>query len=470
MSLLKIAWRSIQQRGLASILTASSMALGVMLVVSVLLTMGVVTESFRSNSSLGYNMIIGAKGGRLQLVLNTVYYLSTPIETVPYHYYQEFLPAEQRSDNQQGKFADFTLFAIPVCLGDFYHEFRVVGTTPQMFDDFEYDVAKNRKYEFSHGRNFVTHSPEHGYFESVLGAAVARKYDIKVGDKIYPTHGAADGAAHDEFFVVGILKPTGTPNDRAVFINVEGFYLLEGHAKDASLAEEELGPPPPQTDPSVSLLSEERRNLRPLPESQREITAILVRTVSPLVTPGLRNTVEEGPYAQAVLPILEIHSLFRTIVGPIKFVMLLFTMMICVVSGLSILVSIYNSMSERKQEIAVMRALGAGRATVMSVVLLESILLSLGGGLIGWVAGHLLIGGVASPYVEERTGVTIGVLDWSPVVKLGNWLGESPISDWGVSGELLLIPGLILLAIVVGFLPAISAYRTDVAKALAANP
>ena len=96
MSLWLIAWRSIRQRGLASLLTAASMALGVMLVVAVLSIMGVIQQSFRTNATLGYNMIIGARGGKLQLTLNTVYYLSTPIENVPYDYYLEFLPRAKR--------------------------------------------------------------------------------------------------------------------------------------------------------------------------------------------------------------------------------------------------------------------------------------------------------------------------------------------------------------------------------------
>src|SRR5262245_37802482 len=97
MSLWKIAWRSIQQRGLASALTGLTMALGVMLVVSVLTVHGVVHESFRTNSALGYNMIVGAtKGSKLDLTLNTVYYLSAPLETVPYDYYLEFKPRAER--------------------------------------------------------------------------------------------------------------------------------------------------------------------------------------------------------------------------------------------------------------------------------------------------------------------------------------------------------------------------------------
>src|SRR6266404_928096 len=96
MSLFRIALRSILQRGIASLLTMFSMALGVMLVVAVLSIHGVVSQSFRNNASLGYNMIVGAKGGREQLTLNTVFYLSQPVENIPYTYYLEFLKQKER--------------------------------------------------------------------------------------------------------------------------------------------------------------------------------------------------------------------------------------------------------------------------------------------------------------------------------------------------------------------------------------
>jgi putative ABC transport system permease protein len=501
MSLWRIAWRSIQQRGLASALTSLSMALGVMLVVAVLLIMGVVSESFRSNSSLGYNMIIGAKGGRLQLVLNTVYYLSAPVENVPYTFYLEFLDASQRPDGRDGKYSLYTDFAIPLCLGDYYQGYRVVGTTTRMFDDYVYDVEQGKKYEFAAGRNFVHHSPEYGFKEAVIGARVARETGLKLGDAFAPTHGP-EGEAHDEFHVVGILQPTGTPNDRALFVNMEGFYLLSGHAKpveeddEAGEAEQSgeqqadttdstpTSPEPAElaTAPAADTgaMAQDRTadqqeahpahaHQEPLPIEQREVTAILLRTIDPVVTSGLRNTINEGPVAQAVLPIAEIYQLFANFVTPIKTVLLILTTMICVVSGVSILVSIYNSMSDRRHEIAVMRALGAGRHTVMMVVLLESVILSLGGGLAGWTAGHILIGGAASPLIEDRTGVSVSIFDFSPPLQFDSALLGRTIST-GVSTEVLLIPALILLAIVVGFLPAMAAYRTDVARALTANP
>ena len=138
------------------------MALGVMLVVAVLLIHGIIAESFRNNASLGYNLILGAKGGRLQLVLNTVFYLSEPVENIPYDFYQEFLPADQRDDGQQGKWADYVDRIIPVCLGDYYKQYRLVGTTPQMFDDYVYDEDTGHKYEFAEGRNFQHWNDEHG--------------------------------------------------------------------------------------------------------------------------------------------------------------------------------------------------------------------------------------------------------------------------------------------------------------------
>jgi putative ABC transport system permease protein len=204
----------------------------------------------------------------------------------------------------------------------------------------------------------------------------------------------------------------------------------------------------------------------PLPVEQREVTAILLR-VPYKFAPGIENVINESSQAQAVLPIKVIYRLFAFIVDPIEWTLLLLTAMICVVSGISVLVSIYNSMSERRGEIAVMRALGAGRGTVMTIILVESALLALGGGLIGWLAGHL--GCLAmSPLIEEQTGVSVGLGMWEPAVKILSYIGFSGAAAEAITlpVEGLLIPALILLAILVGLWPALSAYRTDVAKSL----
>lgn len=510
MSLWKIAWRSIEQRALASSLTGVSMALGVFLVVIVLVIHSVVDRFFRQ-SSQGYDMIIGAtKGGRIQLVLNTVYHLSQPVENLPYSYYKEFL----KDGPRPGKYASLVDVAVPVCLGDSYDQFRVVGTTPGMFEVW----APYQKYEFAEGRNFE----QENFFEGVIGSVVASETGLKVGDEFQPTHGieAEGGHKHDAFKVVGILKPSGTPNDRALFINMEGFYLLSNHAKepdteaeghpertrqeaedhedhdahhdeemheahdehaadhedhahdhdagqhgaaeetnhddehgsdhhdDAEHGHEEHG----VADHDHEHGHDHEHEHAPLPESQREVTAILVRT-SPtniMASMELVKKINKGNEAQAVLPAREIQTILDTFVGNMRLLLLTLTVLIVIVAGIGIMVSIYNSMSDRRRDIAVMRSLGARRSTVLNIILLESILLSVGGGAAGWLLAHGLIA-AASPMVLAKTGFAVGAVPFS-------------------IEEAALLPGLVVLASLVGYLPAWTAYRTDVAKALSAAP
>ncbi len=480
MSIWHIAWRSIRQRALASSLTSFSMGLGVLLVTAVLLVHGLVSKSFTDNSDLGYNMIAGAKGGKLQLVLNTTFYLSEPVENIPYTFYQQFLTKDQqekelalmapdkRGELTDGTFAENTEFAIPVCLGDYYKNYRVVGTLPKFFESFKDENNEDLKYHFDEGRNFEVWNKEHGYREAVVGSVVAQQTGLKLGDKIAASHGGDPTDIHTEspFTVVGILAPSGTPNDRAVFINMEGFYLMSGHAK----TDEEDEAKTEDADVEGNTIS--RRP--PLPIDQREVTAVLIRTSDPFSPIIIRNLVNEGNVAQIVMPVMEITSLFDLIVRPIQTLLLVITILICFVSGISILVSIYNSMNDRKREIAVMRALGARRETVMGIVLWESIILSVGGGILGWLGAHVLLF-LASPTIEAQTGVRIGLFDLAPlprslevqippVIIDNDWLG--PLC----SLELVIVPALILLAVIVGFLPAYTAYRTDVAEALSSSP
>jgi putative ABC transport system permease protein len=484
MPLWKIALRSIQQRALASSLTGLSMALGVALVVAVLVMHGVISKSFMTGSGLGYNVIVGAnKGGKLQLVLNTVYYLSSPVENIPYSLYKEFTTGEYKAYVEK---------AVPVCLGDYFEEFRVIGTTPAFFNDLDFD--NGQKFTFSSGRNYK----EDEFFSGVIGSTVAAQTGLKVGSEFHPSHGAGPEAhKHDPFKVVGILAPTGTPNDRALFVNIEGFYLLDNHAlpgeskapadkhnhkddhahdehapKDAEHPDEakDAKAEPADAKPKAEDAAHEHEHAEhehghdhdhghhhePLPESQREVTAVLLLTASipgappELIAGDLIKKINKGDAGQAVLPIREISMMFQLFVDPIQYLLLGLTILIVVVAAIGILVSIYNSMSERQHEIAVMRALGAGRQTVMLIVLLESILLSLFGGVAGWILGHLVIGAL-DPWLTQNTGVGIGFFRFVPL-------------------ELVIIPGLIALASIVGYLPALVAYRTDVAKALSASP
>lgn len=434
MGKIKIAWRNMQQRAFASTLTAFSMALGVALVIAVLVLLNTVSDTFKRNSQ-GFDLIVGAKGGREQLVLNTVYHLSQPVENVPYSFYKEFQPG--------GRYESAVGAVIPYCLGDNYEGYRVVGTIPELFDVPYGD--DQHEYYFAEGRNFKADA----FFEAVIGATVARKTGLKVGDSFEPTHGVtgSEGHKHDAFEVVGVLGPTGTPNDRALFVNMEGFYLLEGHAKPI---EDEEGSESKEAAPSDTPAKPSGSKFQPLPEDQREVTALLVRTSDPFASMALHQHINEGNVAQAVQPTRVIYNLFESFVGPLEGVLLVLAGLIVVVAGIGIMVSIYNSMNDRRRDIAVMRALGANRLTVGMVILVESVLLSFTGGLAGFVLGHVLIG-VASPFVEANTGVPLSPFEFVPY-------------------EAWILPALIVLAALAGYVPATSAYRTDVSKTLSGSP
>ena len=441
MSLWKIAWRSIQQRSLASALTALSMALGVALVVAVLVILGVIDQSFR-RSAQGYDLIVGAKGSRFELVLSTVFHLGRPTASIRYLVYYELI---------NGRYAPDVEAAVPVCLGDTFKGFRVIGTTPDMFDKFEYSSGK--PYEFRDGgRNFAWGEP----FEAVVGATVARRAGLEVGKTFRPVHGDVldRDDEHDEFTVVGILKPTGTPNDRAVFVNIEGFYRIHASAflgaepgKSAAKAEPDKSAAKAESDKGHHDEAGDE-----IPMDKKEITAVLValRTGNIPRRVALPKMLSKELEVQAIAPSEEVSRLFEGIVGNVQWILLFLAVLVVIVAGIGILVSMYNSMSDRRHEIAIMRALGARRVTVMLIVLWESILLALGGGAMGVLLGHGLTG-LLGPIIADQVGVVVSPFQFQ-------------------TSELILIPGLILLAVVVGYLPAIVAYRTDVAQSLIASP
>ena len=481
MSLLGIAWRSIRQRLLTSGLTALSLALGVALVVATLVIGGVVRDAFSSGQGLGYNLIVGAKGSPLQLVLNSVYLVSKPIENIGWDVYQDFLPAKDRPDGVAGRYAGSVANAVPICMGDYYRSYRVVGTTAAYFD--RLTLGDGRPFTFAAGRNFQASE----FFGGVLGSTLATTLRLSVGDRFAPTHGADDGLVHDPFTVTGILARTDTPVDRGVYVNMEGFYLQEGHAKPipetvTHATPKEAGPeaggaleisPPKRTespqayreisaatkasgpaDPTTGVITPVTQlnpNPSPLPLNQREVTAILVQTASPggmppeLLAMGLKNAINEGRAAQAAEPVREIRTLLDLFVRPLELLLLLVTTLVVIVSAIGILVSMVGSSLERSRDVAVMRALGARRSHVLTVVLLEALLLAVGGGLVGWVLGHGIVAAIG-PLITTNAGVSAGFFSSA------------------LPGELLLVPFLVILAILAALLPALAAYRTDVAK------
>ena len=454
MNLLTIATKSIRQRSLASSMTALSVALGVTLMVTVLVIHGVVEDMF-NQSSTGYHLIVGAKGSKLQLVLNTIYRVSQPIENLPYRYFQEV-----QTDKR-------VKLAIPMALGDTTEKgnFPIVGTQPQFF-------AQPYGYE----RKFrIRGEVMKGKWHAVIGSAVARQNKWDLGTKIKMVHGGMDDHVHDEEFeVVGVLAPTGTPNDKTVFVHLGGFYLMDGHDKplDEALDRLKLFYPDEYGDMTTAELKAKldkeashegespeehaahagHAHAHSLPDELKEVTAVLVvmkgETVGQQIgrLRSFESELSEGVKAQAANPAREVRWLMDNIVGNVRTMIIVLTALIIVVSGVSIFVSIYNSMADRRKEIAIMRALGARRQTVFSIILTESILLCTAGGVLGVVLGHGLVF-VAAPIVEARSGFILDPMSFESI-------------------EFVLLPALIVLASLVGFIPGMTAYRTDVAKTL----
>ena len=463
MNLIQIAWRNFCHRALSSILTTLSLSLGVGLVVLVLSVYGVISEAFTRNASVGYNLVVGPKGSPLQLTLNSVFYLSQPIENLPYTEYLEFLSKEKRTElvdrfrgdeslkERGGRYAPFigNGYAIPLALGDYFGEFRVVGTTPLFFEKLRHGPTLEQEFTFSTGRAFKEFSEEHSYFEAVVGSRVAKEMNVGIGDEFFPTHGDPTGHGHDlGFTIVGVMDPTGTPNDRAAFVNLEGFYLMDGHAKPL---EESDTPKESEQSEAVESADVSDRVAKPddyrlLSIAEREVTSLLVRTENIIFAPSMQNAINEGFRAQAAAPVGEINKLMGLIVGPLKNAMLIITLITCIVAAVGILVAIYNSMNDRRRDIAVMRALGARRTTVTNIIIFESLLVAGIGAVVGWVLAHAAIAAYSGT-IEDQTGVQVGFLTTT-----GN--------------EIWILPLVILLALIAALLPAWSAYRTDVGSNL----
>lgn len=450
MNLVTIAWKSVRQRSLASGLTALSIALGVMLMVIVLVLSGAIEQAF-SQRSIGYDLIVGAKGSDLQLVLSAVYRVQPPIENLPYMYLNQ-LQQDRRVTT-----------AIPLAFGDVTEQgaFPIVGTTSEYF---EHEYAP--KFSFR-----IRGERMSRLFDAIIGSEVARQNGWDLGSKFTIKHGGADSVdIHTEqFTVVAVVAPTGTANDRSVFLNLEGFYAIDGHEKPINEIEKRLkdfyAAEPETLAAALSQLEqvkakaaaqqgsgqpapagEHGEKVYDSPDAMKEVTAIFVKTRSAFDAISLQGDLKKGFQAMAVNPVRPIQRLMQNVLGNIQKALVVLTGVIIAVSGVSIFVSIYNSMSDRRREIGIMRALGAQRSSVFSIVLAESAVLCVGGGVIGWLLGHGLAV-LAAPLVSSRTGLLLN--PWA-------------VNPW----EFILFPVLLVLAILVGFLPATTAYRTNVADAL----
>lgn len=417
MSLWHIAWNYLWNRKLTTALTIFSVALGVGLIYSVL-TLREETRKRFEEEGQSFDVIVGAKGSPLQLVLSALYFMDVPTGYI------------LLSDYEALKKHEDVAAAFPICLGDTFHGFRIVGTIVDLFD-----------YTWTHPTTGETRKPLNlaqgrcfeKPMEAVLGSAVARSEGLTLDDTFIGAHGFVqlpdglnDEHAHSPYTVVGILKPSGTPNDRAIFCSMDSVWQLH---KDLHGDAE---PQPGQV----------RR------EASSKVTAVLIALQSPSLRFQFVEYVNDGFNAMATIPITQIANLYLNVLGTAKTVLLAVGYLVVVISAMSILIGLYLSILQRKRDLAIMRALGASAFEIVGSVLIEAFLVTLLGIFAGWLLGNGVTWGIGLS-LQHRYGLAISVFGL-------------PTSE-----ECAAFSVVALVGVVAGILPAWQAYRTDVARDLA---
>ena len=388
-----VVWRYLQGRFVTSVLTVVSVALGVSLVIaSVLLTRGI-KEGFIAGAT-DYNLIVGAKGSPTQLVLNVVFRMDAPTPNIPLSAYED-LRADPRVEA-----------AVPVAMGDAYQGFRYVATSAAYFAPFSW---RRHVPALATGRLFRSEAPERPDYEAVLGADAARRTGLKPEDRFYE----GEEMAAYPLRVVGVLRPTGTADDRAIFISLASYWEMNEVSRKARV---------------------------------KPLTAVLVRPKRLSDLTALHRGWNVGPDLQAALPSAILLNIFN-LLGLVEDVLAVVLAVVAVVVGLYLFVTMYNATLERRREIATMRALGARRATVLGIVLLESCAIAGLGGLAGILGGH----GVAA------LGASLLAARGGPVTHALALSALQPVTFGAV----------VALGALAGLLPAVLAYRTEVAENLA---
>ena len=411
MSLWYVAWSYLWSRKFTTSLTILSVALAVGLI-SAILTLRNETRARFEEEQQAYDIVVGPPGSPLQLVLNAVYFLDNPTGVMPYADYERL---KQHED---------VVNAFPVGLGDTYRGFRIVGTEREMFDyPWTHPVTGEDRYPFRLKEGKFFDAP----MEAVVGNRVARNLGLKLGDTFSGTHGSIElpddvavfNHSEETYTVVGILNPSGTSNDRAIFVSLSSVWNL--HAE--------------HDEPDSELNREDKL-----------ITAILVDLYSPALRFSFLDYVMAEYKATAAIPVIQIMNLYNQILGPAVLLMMAVGYVVVVISALSILIGLYLSIIQRKRDLAIMRALGAGASDIFGAVLIEAFLVTIFGIAFGWVLGKTVSVGLGI-YMGQHYGFAISGLSTS-------------------SEEIGFFAIVALVGLIAGILPAWQAYQTDIAKNL----
>lgn len=412
MSFIHILLHNIRRHRFSTILALISITLGVGLLTAVV--------SFREQShhhfmteGVGVDAILGPKGSPLQIAMNALYHLEEMPGKVKWSYYEKVSKDPLVVD------------AIPFVTGHSYAGFRVNAIDDRFFTSFEYQPGKRFSFNSNiggQGRMFKARN------EAVAGWAVAKALGLHLGDTFNPVCGVHSGDPvhmHDKITFVGILAPTGTPHDRAIYIPLKTFYTLEGHgASVAAMA----------TDPS-----------------QREISGAYLKLRhirGGAMHPGVQNLkyeIDQSTQAQLVVP-SEVVPRILDIIGWVDKVLFIVGILVTMLAIMFLFVVLITALREQRRELAMMRMLGANRRTVFGLIMSEAVFLSVVGTILGIAFGHLLVS-FGSHYVAIETGMQFS-------------------TDFISSADIWILPCITLMGAIAGLIPAVQAYRMSILKNL----
>ncbi|MCE7992216.1 MAG: ABC transporter permease [Roseivirga sp.] len=411
MNLFSLSWNYIRSKPLNTVLNILLMSLGIAIILVLLLLNSQLEENLGKNKR-GVDLVVGAKGSPLQLILANVYHIDFPTGNI------KLTEAKALTRNRLIK------SAIPLALGDNYRSFRIVGTN--------HDYVKLYQGEVDQGALWKNN------LEVTVGANVAKRLGLKVGDDFFGAHGmSVSDLEHDEarYEVVGVLAAGNSVLDNLILTNIESVWKVHAHEEEEEHGHEE--------DP---VLGSAYETGFPDGDEDAEITSMLIQFRSAMGAVQLPRMINANTNMQAASPAFETQRLFSLLGIGVNMIRS-FAYIIIVIAGLSIFISLYNALKDRKYDLAIMRSLGASRSKLFVHVIIEGVIITLLGGLFGFVLGHALVEILAGYYEKsEEVGITGLVF---------------------VNQELIVLLLSIGVGVLSALLPAFNAYRTDISKVLA---
>jgi len=412
-----LGWRSVLNRRGSVLLTVLSIALSVAMLIGVERLRSDARDGFARTVS-GTDLIVGARGGQVQLLLYSVFHIGDASNNLSWQSVQHIAALPQVD------------WVVPLSLGDTHLGYRVVGTTAEYFARFRH--GDDRALVFAAGRAFAP-APE-GIFETVIGAELAARHGYQVGAKIVLSHGSGGFADHGDkpFTVVGILAPSGTPVDRSVLVSLEGIEAIH--------VDWQGGAP----IPGVSIGAEHVRKFDLTPKTVTAAMVGLKNRVTVFRVQRQINTFADEPLT-AILPGATLQELW-SLVGVAERALLAVAAVVVVVGLAGLVAVMIAGLGERRRELAILRALGAGPRHVLGLLMLESVTLAVVGILCGLLLVHGLIW-MSGGWLTTTYGIYLGI-------------GWPSLSEWGLLGAVL------AASVLASLVPAYRAYRYAVADGM----